>query len=75
MKKYKLVDKTPYHAAGLFATAGASTGATSVGGMLLGAAVGAGVGLAVGGTMALKAAKRQRTAHFQDAASQARHEK
>ena len=75
MKKYKLVDKTPYQAAGFGAVAGASVGATSISGMLGGIAVGAGVGLVTGGIMALKDAKRQRTAHFQDAAAQARHEK
>jgi hypothetical protein len=75
MKNYKLVDKTPYHAAGFGAMAGASTGAATVGGAIVGGLVGAGVGLMAGGVMAYKDAKRQRTAHFQDAAAVARHEK
>ena len=75
MKNYKLVDKTPYQAAGLGAIAGASMGAATVGGALIGGAIGAGVGMMTGGMMAYRESKRQRTAHFQDAAATARHEK
>lgn len=78
MKKYKLVDKTPYQAAGFGMVAGASMGAGDAGSpahMVISGMLGAGVGLIGGGIAAYKDAKRQRTAHFQDAAAQARHER
>lgn len=59
MKKYKLVDKMPYHAAAYGAAAGSSIGATSVTGMVVGGLAGAAVGLGMGGTMALKDAKHR----------------
>jgi uncharacterized membrane protein len=78
MKNYKLVDKTPYHAAGMGAIAGATMGAhdgATPGNALATAVIGAGVGLIGGGIAAYKDAKRQRTAHFHDAAAVARHER
>ena len=60
MKKYKLVDKTPYHTAGFGAMMGAAVSATSPASAIAGMALGAGVGLVGGGVVAAKDAKANR---------------
>lgn len=62
MKKYKLVDKTPYHTAGFGAMMGAAVSATSPASAIAGMALGAGVGLVGGGAVTAKNLK-ERKAH------------
>ena len=57
MKKYKLVDKTPYHGAGMGAVMGAAVSATTPASAVVGGLVGAGIGLVGGGIAAAKDAK------------------